>query len=132
MKLSNLLTFLFFLFSFIFFAQNQEDTLQSARSLKTDKRDLVIIRNQPNKTIKSDTIQQSSTTTKTTPKQTEWTVESLDKYISSLEKKIEWVKNNPAEDEKAKASGWYDQIEGFLKNARLEREKLIDKKKTQH
>lgn len=125
MKLSNLLTFLFFLFSFVFFAQSQEDTLQSARSLKTDKRDLVIIRNQPNKTIKADTIQQSSTSTKTTPKQTEWTVESLDRYIASVENKIAIVKTNPAYDAKALASGWYDKMYSNINEAKQKKEELL-------
>jgi hypothetical protein len=42
---------------------------------------------------------------------------------------VEWVKNNSAEDAKAKANGWYDQMNGYKQNYLLQKEELNKLKK---
>lgn len=57
----------------------------------------------------------------------EKTVEYYNEYIAAIEAKVEFVKNNPKENEKALASGWYKQMNDYLKLATAKREELLAK-----
>ena len=46
-------------------------------------------------------------------------------YINTIREKIKFVKENPEEDERAKAIGWYTEMEKNIEEAIIEREKLI-------
>ena len=50
------------------------------------------------------------------------------KFIKALEAKREYVMNNPEEKAIADETGWFEQIDGEIAKAKLEREKLIEKK----
>ena len=45
--------------------------------------------------------------------------------INTIREKIKFVKENPEEDERAKAIGWYTEMEKNIEEAIIEREKLI-------
>ena len=50
------------------------------------------------------------TFTEVKPQKAEMTLEQIDTRIKSYQTKIEAVKNNPEEHQKALANGWYDKI----------------------
>jgi hypothetical protein len=56
-------------------------------------------------------------------------IAELDIKIKAIDAKVEWVKNNSAEDAKAKANGWYDQMNGYKQNYLLQTEELNKLKK---
>lgn len=56
-------------------------------------------------------------------------IAELDIKIKAIDAKVEWVKNNSAEDAKAKANGWYDQMNGYKQNYLLQKEELNKLKK---
>lgn len=45
-------------------------------------------------------------------------------YINSIETKVETVKADPSQDEEAKKSGWYTEMQNNIDHARAEIEKL--------
>lgn len=73
----------------------------------------------------------TNTTTETTvaPRTTEDEIADLDNYIKAIDTKVEWAKNNPEEDKKAKKSGWYDQMATAKKTAEEKKQNLINSKK---
>ena len=56
-------------------------------------------------------------------------IAELDIKIKAIDAKVEWVKNNSAEDATAKANGWYDQMNGYKQNYLLQKEELNKLKK---
>jgi hypothetical protein len=56
-------------------------------------------------------------------------IADADAMINAIDTKIEWVKNNPEENKKAIASGWFDQMEGYRQNAQSKKDELIKLKK---
>lgn len=62
----------------------------------------------------------------------EKTVEYYESYISSLEGKIALIKENPEEDAKAKESGWYDEMEANIVNAKIANESLKQSEKLEN
>jgi len=52
------------------------------------------------------------------------TVETCKELINAIEKKVEWVKNNPEENKKAKESGWYKQAKKEIKKLKSQLKEL--------
>lgn len=87
--------------------------------------------------VQAETTQQSSEqkqmiqNSKTEPevKSVEEQITILDGLINAIDTKVNSVKNNPEEDKKAKANGWYDQMAKNRKDAVAKKEALINSKK---
>lgn len=56
-------------------------------------------------------------------------IAELDIKIKAIDTKVEWVKNNSEEDTKAKANGWYNQMQDYKQNYLLQKEELNKLKK---
>ncbi len=54
-------------------------------------------------------------------------VEAIDQYIEAVKSKIEHVKSDPEQHERALDMGWYDQMNGYIKSALKEKERLLAK-----
>lgn len=68
-------------------------------------------------------------TTESTKKSIEEQIIDLETYLIAIEKKVEWVKNNPEEHSKAKENGWYMQMQKSYSDALIKRDLLINSKK---
>ena len=51
-------------------------------------------------------------------------VEAIDQYVEAVKAKIEHVKNDPEQHERALEMGWYDQMNGYIKSALREKARL--------
>lgn len=56
-------------------------------------------------------------------------IADVENYINAIDVKVNAIKNNPSEDKKAKESGWYDQMDGYKKNALEKKTALLNSKK---
>lgn len=56
------------------------------------------------------------------------TIQDIDREIESIEKKMEYVQNDPSEDAIAKKEGWYDKMNDRLTYLKAERQKHLNKK----
>jgi hypothetical protein len=54
----------------------------------------------------------------------------LKKYISQIETKIQYVKNNPEEDKLAKEKGWYDDMSKYIMESKARIKEIEDILKT--
>jgi hypothetical protein len=125
MKLILLTSCLLFFSSNIFSQKKDENISNSSKKLNT------LEQKKSNSTQDSLSIDkptsvatQNSTVVK---RNQEWTIEKLDKYIADIETKVQWVKNNPEEDKAAKASGWYNEMETNINNAKIKKAAIIQK-----
>lgn len=66
--------------------------------------------------------------TQAPPVKKERTLGDIDREIESIEKKMEFVQNDPSEDAIAKKEGWYDKMNDRLTNLKAERQKHLNKK----
>lgn len=55
-------------------------------------------------------------------------IKEVDDYLEAINIKVNWVKNNPEEHEKAVASDWYNFMEKAKQKALEEKERLQSKK----
>lgn len=76
----------------------------------------------PNETKVEETKVESSNT----DEETIDPVVAIDNNIKAIDSKVEWVKNNPAEDKKAKETGWYQQMEENKKALQKKKEELTN------
>lgn len=59
------------------------------------------------------------------------TAEAIDQYVEAVKAKIEHVKNDSEQHERALKMGWYDQMNGYIKSALLEKERILIKEETE-
>ncbi len=136
-----------FTFSGVLFAQTKVES--ETKSIKVEKVELKTV--EKSKTNSSATEHKSATPTEPViiqrleykaednsvqsndienqNKEIEMKISNLDSYINAIDQKVNFVKNIPEKDQKAKESGWYDQMDKNRNEAVAEREELVKSKK---
>ncbi len=99
------------------------------------------IRSEQPKSVSSDSVQRNNTTSNEAsyPMTVSYsreqksktsnprTVTDVNTDIANIKSKMDYVKNNPEMDAKARAEGWYDRNEILLKNLEEEKSNLLKK-----
>lgn len=120
LTLITLVGLVFSCISGISYGQNSDKEITSIKSVNTD-------RNGHQQTFKVDSAKLATKKVSNEIIVNAKDVNYYNNFINALETKREYVLNDPEEKAMADESGWFDQIDAEIKNAKAERDELLKK-----